>query len=98
MAQMSTEERLVYMANQIARNFAVTGADQAAAATADHIATFWDPMMKQRILTLAEHVEPGLNPITVAALKILQNHGAPPHQTAATSFVGAADTGGSDAG
>ncbi len=45
---MGTEERLVYMANQIARNFAA--GDDAIAATADHIARFWDPRMRGRIL------------------------------------------------
>ena len=37
---MSPAERLVYMANQIARNFAAQGADVAAQAVADHIAAF----------------------------------------------------------
>src|SRR6266704_3608311 len=47
---MGTEERLVYMANQIARNFAAMGDDAATAATADHIARFWEPRMRARIL------------------------------------------------
>ena len=42
-------ERLIYMANQIARNFAVQGEAEAAAATADHIAKFWDPRMKAQL-------------------------------------------------
>lgn len=43
-------ERLRYMADQIARNFLVLGEQQAAAATADHIAKFWDPRMKAQLL------------------------------------------------
>lgn len=43
-------ERLRYMADQIARNFAVLGETEAIAATADHIAKFWDPRMKAQIL------------------------------------------------
>ena len=43
-------ERLRYMADQIARNFAVLGENEAIAATADHIAKFWDPRMKAQIL------------------------------------------------
>ena len=45
----NTRSNLVYMANQIARNFAVQGDEAAIAATADHIATFWDPRMKAAI-------------------------------------------------
>lgn len=44
-----TEERLVYMANQIARNFAAQGEEAAVAATANHIRLFWDPRMKKAI-------------------------------------------------
>jgi formate dehydrogenase subunit delta len=38
--------KLAYMANQIARNLAAKGDDQAVAAIADHIDKFWDPRMK----------------------------------------------------
>lgn len=41
--------RLRYMAEQIARNFAAQGHDEAVAATADHIDKFWDPRMKAAI-------------------------------------------------
>ena len=49
---MSNLERLVYMANQIARNFEAIGHDAAAKATADHVASFWDPRMKSQIFGL----------------------------------------------
>lgn len=41
--------RLIYMVNQIARNFAVQGEAAAIAATADHIRKYWDPRMKEMI-------------------------------------------------
>lgn len=44
---MSSVDRLVQMANQIAAN--LTHADDPAAATADHIRLFWDPRMKAMI-------------------------------------------------
>lgn len=47
---MSNLERLVYMANQIARNFAVMGDEKAATATADHIIAYWDPRMKAQLV------------------------------------------------
>ncbi len=43
-------ERLSYMANQIARNFAAQGEEAAIAATAEHIRLFWDPRMRAQIL------------------------------------------------
>ncbi|MEZ5737773.1 MAG: formate dehydrogenase subunit delta [Novosphingobium sp.] len=43
-------ERLRYMADQIARNFAAMGEEEAIAATADHIDKFWDPRMRAQLL------------------------------------------------
>lgn len=68
---MSPTERLVYMANQIARNFAVNGADSAAAATAEHIASFWDPRMKQQIFDHLARDSGALCPIARAAVGLL---------------------------
>lgn len=45
-----TNARLIYMANQIARNFAAQGEEAAVKATAEHIRLFWDPRMKAAIL------------------------------------------------
>ena len=42
--------RLAYMANQIARNFAADGEDEAIAATLQHIRDFWDPRMKAALV------------------------------------------------
>ena len=55
--------RLAYMANQIARNFAVQGEAAAIAATAEHIRSFWDPRMIETFL--AQPVE--LDSIAAAA-------------------------------
>ena len=70
---MSTEERLVYMANQIAREFARTG--DPAAATADHIAKFWDPRMRARILG-GDPQQLGLSEIAAGAFQLLRERGA----------------------
>ncbi len=61
--------KLAYMANQIARNFAAQGEDEAVAATLDHIAKFWDPGMKAGIL---EHGGEGLSPIAARAISALR--------------------------
>ena len=96
---MSTDARLAYMADQIWRNFAVRGDAGAAKATADHIASFWDPRMKARAFALlGEAGGVDFTPGAAAALTLLRDRGAPAHQTAATEFGGAGETGGSDAG
>jgi formate dehydrogenase subunit delta len=58
-------ERLRYMADQIARNFAAQGEDEAIAATAEHIRLFWDPRMKATILAADREALP---PVVAAAL------------------------------
>ena len=57
---------LTRMANDIARNFAAMGEARATAATAEHIAKFWDPRMKAAIPGLAPDA---LSPIAAAALR-----------------------------
>lgn len=49
-------DRLVLMANQIARAFAAEGEARAVPQIADHIVKFWDPRMKESI---ARHLEAG---------------------------------------
>jgi formate dehydrogenase subunit delta len=70
---MNSEERLVYMANQIAREFAHTG--DPAAATADHIAKFWDPRMRARILA-GDPQQLGLSEIAAGAFQLLRQRSA----------------------
>ncbi len=67
---MQPADKLVMMANQIARNLAVQGPERATAATADHIRRFWDPRMRA---TIAAHVARGgaLDPIARAAVLAL---------------------------
>lgn len=89
-----THQRLIYMANQIARNFQAIGHDAAARATADHIAQFWDPRMKAGLAG----DEPDLSPTAARALAILREQGDPAPQTRATQFNAVDEGGGSDAG
>ena len=91
---MTSLERLIYMANQIARNLATQSVDSSALAVADHVAQFWDPRMKAMLLAHLNGGGEGLSPIAHAALSELALHGAPPSQTRATEFK----TGNSDAG
>ncbi len=78
-----TEAKLVYMANQIARN--LVHEPHPAAALADHLHAFWTPaMLRQLFAHLAAHGEDGLDPIARTALAELAAGHAPPPQTKAT--------------
>ena len=63
---MSTVERLVYMANQIAINLATD--DDPVTAIANHIDLFWDPRMK---ILIREYEGNGLSPHASAAINRL---------------------------
>lgn len=87
-----TLDRLIYMANQIARNLA-THADPAAA-TADHITHFWDPRMKAMII---HHLAAGgedLDSVATGAIRRLSGEADPSLQSQATVFgAGQSDAG-----
>ncbi len=59
----SSDERLVHMANQIARNLALD--DNPVAAVADHIRAFWSPSMIRALASLANAA---LDPVAAQAL------------------------------
>lgn len=65
---MSSEDRMVYMANQIARNFATMPEDQATIAVADHLASFWDPRMRALIAALVAQGDPRVGAVATAAV------------------------------
>jgi formate dehydrogenase subunit delta len=70
---MSNLERLVYMANQIARNFAAMGDEAAAMATADHIIAFWDPRMRAQLVDRLVVAPEGLEPLARQAAAMLRD-------------------------
>ena len=87
--------RLHHMIDQIARNFAAIGQDNAVAATADHIVKFWDPRMKAALLAGETDA---LSAIARGAVVMLAKGVEPAPQTRATVFNEAGEGGGSDAG
>ena len=95
---MSNLERLVYMANQIARNFEALGHEAAFKATADHIASYWDPRMKTQIFAYLEEGGASLSATSFAAIRLLHSKGAPVSQTRATEFNAVDEAGHADAG
>jgi formate dehydrogenase subunit delta len=89
----TTVDRLIYMANQIARNLATTPDMDPALATADHIKQFWDPRM---IAGIKGADRAALSPIAQRAIELVDSD--VPHQTRATEFASVHGTGLSDAG
>lgn len=47
-------DKLVYMANQIARSFQSRTYDEAVTAVAEHISNFWEPRMRSQLFTLLD--------------------------------------------
>jgi formate dehydrogenase subunit delta len=47
-------DKLIYMANQIARSLRSRGHEQAVAATAEHISNFWEPRMRTQLFALLD--------------------------------------------
>jgi formate dehydrogenase subunit delta len=69
---VNTTEKLVYMANQIASNFARLGEKAAAHATAHHIAHFWDPGMRHKIFNRLDEPGHGLSAAAADAIRYLR--------------------------
>jgi formate dehydrogenase subunit delta len=61
-------EKLVVMANQIARFFAAQGEARALPQIADHIRQFWDPRMRRAIAAHIAEGGAGLDPLAKMAL------------------------------
>lgn len=66
---MQPADKLVMMANQIAKNLAIQGEEAAIAMTADHIRKFWDPRMRAMIAKRMAEGGQGLEPIAKKALE-----------------------------
>ncbi|MCV2881497.1 formate dehydrogenase subunit delta [Actibacterium sp. XHP0104] len=62
-----SHDKLIYMANQIARAFAALPQDKAAANTATHINDFWDPRMRAQFLAHVAAGGEGLSEVALAA-------------------------------
>ena len=69
-------DRLVYMANQIGREFGFQQPDAAAEATADHLRKFWDPRMRALIREHEAGGGQGMSETARAAVAMLHGDGA----------------------
>ena len=69
--ETTTDERLVYMANQIARFFASQKHETAVQGCSEHLAKFWDPRMRQHIRAHLAAGGEGLGPLAREAVAAL---------------------------
>jgi formate dehydrogenase subunit delta len=72
----NSNDRLVYMANQIGKFFHSQGHDKAVPGIAEHIKKFWDPRMRKSIFAHLDAGGDGLEPNVIEALKTLQDTSA----------------------
>ena len=70
---MQSTDKLVMMANQIAKNLAIRGEENAIVSTAEHIKKFWDPRMRKAILEHLKTGGGGLQPLAKRAIEKLSS-------------------------
>jgi len=70
---MNPDEKLVYMANQIASFFAPQGAERAMPGIADHLMRYWDPRMRRRIIEIARNEQAPIESVVRKALLLLRD-------------------------
>jgi formate dehydrogenase subunit delta len=74
---MNPDEKLAYMANQVAKFFAAQGEQKAARGVADHLQKFWNPDMRRDFLAAAAKDSSNLHPAVKAALPLLKTTSRP---------------------
>ena len=68
----NTDEKLVYMANQIAGFFAAQGPARAVPAIADHLNKFWDPDMRADFLRVVQQPDVKLHALVRQAIPLIR--------------------------
>lgn len=86
-----TLDKLVYMANQIAREFSAQRPREAVEATWDHLWHFWDPRMRAMIVAHLREGGAGLGDVAKAAVAKLAGDAEPAPVTKATEFSSPGD-------
>jgi formate dehydrogenase subunit delta len=71
-APHGTDQKLVYMANQIGAFFKSQDLDTASAKIAEHITKFWDPRMRRAIVAHLDAGGAGLDPAARRAVETLR--------------------------
>lgn len=71
-ASHCTNDKLIYMANQIGTFFKAQDAETASVKIADHIKKFWDPRMRKAIIAYVDAGGGGLDPVARQAVEALR--------------------------
>jgi formate dehydrogenase subunit delta len=71
-ASHNSNDKLIYMANQIGKFFEAQDIETASAKIAEHIIKFWDPRMRRAIVAHLDAGGAGLNPAARRAVETLQ--------------------------
>ena len=74
---MSTSEKLVRMANQIAAFFHSKPREEGIAGVAEHINKFWEPRMRRQLFEMLDNGGEGFNELVAAASARIKRPAAP---------------------
>ncbi|HEY8032370.1 MAG TPA: formate dehydrogenase subunit delta [Methylocella sp.] len=69
MSHDNSPKKLIYMANQIGKFFAPQEHEAAVAGIANHLAKFWDPSMRKKIIQHLMEGGEGLDPLVKEAVR-----------------------------
>ncbi|MCB1464566.1 MAG: formate dehydrogenase subunit delta [Nitratireductor sp.] len=65
-------DKLVYMANQIAKFFHSRSHDEGVAGVAEHISNFWEPRMRKQLFELLEGESERFDPLVQEAAPLVR--------------------------
>lgn len=65
-------DKLIYMANQIAKFFESMPEDQAVKGVAGHINDFWEPRMRRQLFEVLDAGGRGLRPMVIEAARSIR--------------------------
>jgi formate dehydrogenase subunit delta len=71
MSHDTSPKKLIYMANQIGKFFAPQEHETAVSGIANHLAKFWEPSMRKKIVHHLNEGGEGLDPLVKEAVKRL---------------------------
>jgi len=72
MSHDTSPKKLVYMANQIGKFFEPQKHEQAVSGITNHLAKFWAPSMRKKIIEHLQNGGEGLDPLVLEAVKRLK--------------------------
>ena len=76
MSSRTTDEKLVYMANQIATFFESQAEGTRAERVAEHLRSFWEPRMRDKLFAMMDNGEAdGLTPLARRGAEIWREFG-----------------------